>query len=76
MFGFTAANPDKRRVEVSAQYGLPVPFSLPGYLRTKDPYIVEQRIHGALSGHRKPGEFFEVDLLVAKEAIESHLVPL
>lgn len=74
--GFTAANPDKRRDEVTAHYKLPVPFYLLGYWRTKDPYIVEQRIHTALSEYRRPGEFFEVDLLVAREAIETQLIPL
>ncbi|MCL5024455.1 MAG: GIY-YIG nuclease family protein [Nitrospirae bacterium] len=72
--GFTAGNPDKRATEVSLQYGLPMPFEVIGYWRTKDPYIIEQRIHSALAGYEKAGEFFEVDLRLAKETIEAHIL--
>jgi hypothetical protein len=69
--GFTANNPDNRAREISENYGLPMPFEVLEYWRTKDPYIVEQRIHVALSSYKKAGEFFEVDLQLAKETIET-----
>lgn len=68
--GFTARNPDKRAKELSEQYGLPVSFNVVDYWRTKDPYIVEQRIHEELASFRKGGEFFEIDLECAKEIIQ------
>jgi len=71
--GFTAGNPDKRAREVSMRYGLPRPFELIEYWRTKDPYIVEQRIHAVLWHCVKGGEFFEVDLDAAKQTIEACL---
>jgi len=69
--GFTTQNPDKRAKEVSAKYKLPKPFQVVKYWRTKDPYILEQRIHSKLKGFRKADEFFEIDLESAKEIIES-----
>lgn len=72
--GFTANNPDTRAKEISDQYRLPVPFQLIQYWRTKDPYIVEQRVHQALAAFAKAGEFFEVAVDVAKEAIESYIL--
>lgn len=71
--GFTAGNPDKRAKELSAKHRLPMPFELVGYWRTKDPYIVEQRIHAALTSFGKAGEFFEVDIELAKSTIETHV---
>ena len=70
--GFTASNPDNRAREISGDYGLPMPFEVLEYWRTKDPYIVEQRIHVALASYKKAGEFFEVDLQFAKETIETY----
>lgn len=72
--GFTAGSPDKRASDISAQYRLPAPFEVVEYWRTKDPYIVEQRIHNALAAHRKPGEFFEVDMSLAKQTIEGFVI--
>lgn len=71
--GFTAGNPDKRAREVSMNYGLPMPFEVIEYWRTKDPYIIEQRIHAALASYEKAGEFFEVDLQIVKETIEANV---
>ena len=68
--GFTARNPDKRARELSEQYGLPISFKVVDYWRTKDPYIVEQRIHEELASFKKAGEFFEIDLECAKEIIQ------
>lgn len=68
--GFTAQNPDKRAKEVSAKYKLPKPFQVVKYWRTKDPYILEQRIHSELKSFRKADEFFEIDLEAAREIIE------
>jgi T5orf172 domain len=68
--GFTAGSPDKRAREVTEQYRLPSSFRVVEYWRTKDPYIVEQRVHEALANFKKAGEFFEVDLKFAKEIIE------
>lgn len=72
--GFTAGNPDRRARDVSVHYGLPMPFELIEYWRTTDPYIVEQRIHTALASYMKGGEFFEVDLEIAKQTIEGCLL--
>lgn len=72
--GFTAGNPDKRAKEISAKHGLPQPFEVVHYWRTLDPYIVEQRIHDALSAHNRSGEFFELQLDFAKDTIQKHLV--
>jgi hypothetical protein len=72
--GFTAGNPDKRAKEVSAHYRLPMPFEVIEYWRTKDPYIIEQRIHTALASYEKADEFFEVDLKFIKETIESYVL--
>ena len=71
--GFTAGNPDKRAREICARYGLPTPFELIQYWRTRDPYIAEQRIHSALASYAKAGEFFEVDLQRAIEIIQAHV---
>jgi len=72
--GFTGRNPDARAKEISSQIGLPSDFVVAGYWRTKDPYIVEQRIHDLLSEFRKPREFFEVSLDVAMQAIEKLVI--
>ncbi|CAN5665139.1 hypothetical protein BH09PLA1_BH09PLA1_34700 [soil metagenome] len=48
-----------------------MPFEVVAYWRTKDPYIVEQRIHTALAGYAKGGEFFQVDPEFAKTTIEA-----
>jgi len=69
--GFSEGNPDKRARDVSLKIGLPMPFEVIAYWRTKDPYIVEQRIHAALANCAKGGEFFQVDLELAKTTIES-----
>lgn len=71
--GFTAGNPDKRAREISTQYGLPMSFEVVQYWRTKDPYIVEQRIHSELAMHAKAGEFFEVGLQRATDVIQLHI---
>ena len=71
--GFSAGNPDKRAKEISLRYGLPASFELIEYWRTKDPYIIEQRIHSALAGYVKAGEFFEIDLNIAKATIQEHI---
>lgn len=69
--GFSAGNPDKRALDVTRNSGLPVPFEVVAYWRTKDPYIVEQRIHTALANCAKGGEFFQMDLELAKATIEA-----
>lgn len=72
--GFTAQNPDKRANQLTQKYGLPSPFLVVEFWRTKDPYIVEQRIHELLSAKKKSGEFFAVDFNELKEAIASCLI--
>jgi hypothetical protein len=67
--GFTADNPDKRAIEVSEHYGLPLPFEVIEYWQTKNPYITEKRVQTALACYLKGGEFFEVDLELAKQTI-------
>jgi hypothetical protein len=69
--GFSAGNPDKRAKDVSLKSGLPVQFEVVAYSRTKDPFIVEQRIHTALADYAKGGEFFQLDLELAKTTIEA-----
>ena len=60
--GFTARNPDERASEISNQINLPSKFVVEKYWRTNDPYIVEQRIHNALSEYAEGKEFFKGDL--------------
>ena len=60
--GFTARNPDERAVEITSKSGLPKPFKVEKYWRSDDPFIVEQRIHGALSEFAQGREFFKGDL--------------
>jgi hypothetical protein len=68
--GFTAGNPDKRAKEISSKYNLPAKFAVSAYWRTTDPYIIEQRIHVALTDYAQGGEFFKLDLIEAKTVIE------
>lgn len=72
--GFTASNPDKRVAEITKKYNLPSLFVLVKYWRSKDPYIVEQRIHHALSQYKKGGEFFEVPFDALQCMIEENLM--
>jgi len=60
--GFTARNPDERAVEITSKSGLPKSFKVEKYWRSDDPYIVEQRIHGALSEFAEGREYFKGDL--------------
>lgn len=71
--GFTASNPDLRAGQISEQYGLPSPFLVVEYWRTKDPYIVEKRIHASLAAYRKGGEFFEIAFDDLSAAVHSHI---
>jgi uncharacterized protein YprB with RNaseH-like and TPR domain len=72
--GFTAGNPDKRAAYVSEQYSLPSPFLVAGYVRTTDPYIVEQRIHTELADRRVSGEFFKMDANDALDVIRKYSI--
>lgn len=65
--GFTGNNPDKRAEQISQQYNLPSPFVVLNYWRTRDPYIVEQRVHSLLREFKINGEFFNAKI----ENIES-----
>jgi hypothetical protein len=67
--GFTAGNPDKRAAYVSEQYSLPSPFLVAGYVRTTDPYIVEQRIHTELADR-----FFKMDANDALDVIRKYSI--
>lgn len=67
--GFTANNPDKRAEQISQQYNLPSPFVVLNYWRTRDPYIIEQRVHKKLSSFRINGEFFNAEIGVIEVAI-------
>jgi len=60
--GFTERNPDERAIEITSKSGLPKQFKVEKYWRSNDPYIVEQRIHGALSEFAQGREFFKGDL--------------
>ena len=72
--GFTAGNPDKRAAYVSEQYSLPSPFLVAGYVRTTDPYIVEQRIHTELADRRVSGEFFKIDANDALDIVRKYSI--
>lgn len=72
--GFTAQNPDKRANQLTQKYGLPSPFLVIEFWRTKDPYIVEQRIHELLSTKKKSGEFFAIEFNELKKVISSCLI--
>ena len=60
--GFTERNPDERAKEITLKSGLPKQFKVEKYWRSNDPYIVEQRIHEALSEFAQGKEFFKGDL--------------
>jgi len=72
--GFTAGNPDKRAAYISEQYSLPSPFLVAGYVRTVDPYIVEQRIHTELADCRVSGEFFKIDVDDALNVVRKYSI--
>lgn len=72
--GFTAGNPDRRAADISEQYALPCAFTVAGYVRTKDPYIVEQRIHTYLADCRVSGEFFRIDPEDALVVVRKHTI--
>ena len=72
--GFTAGNPDKRAAYISEQYSLPSPFLVAGYVRTADPYIVEQRIHTELASCRVSGEFFKIDADDVLNVVRKHSI--
>ena len=72
--GFTGRNPDMRAAEISAQNKSLPPFVVDKYWRTKDPYIVEQRIHSDLESFRRPGEFFGGDPDHFSSVVEKHLI--
>ena len=72
--GFTAGNPDKRAAYINEQYSLPSPFLVAGYVRTIDPYIVEQRIHAELNDRRVSGEFFKIDPNDALVVVRKHSI--
>ncbi len=73
--GFTAGNPIKRCDAISAQYGLPVSFQLEVYFRTKDPFIVEQKIHSELEDYRVHGEFFKISPKDAEKTVYNNVIP-
>jgi T5orf172 domain len=72
--GFTATNPDKRSEQISEQYNLPARFSVVQYWRTRDPFIVEQRVHKELADTRRGGEFFAADLDNIRMVVQGHLL--
>lgn len=72
--GFTAGNPDKRAVDISEGWALSKPFLVAGYVRTLDPYIVEQRIHADLADRRYSGEFFKIDPEDALIVVRKHSI--
>jgi ferric-dicitrate binding protein FerR (iron transport regulator) len=45
-----------------------------GYVRTTDPYIVEQRIHTELADRRVSGEFFKMDANDALDVIRKYSI--
>ena len=72
--GFTARNPDARAEEISQKISLPLPFKVEKYWRTKDPYIVEQKIHKKLEDCLTAGEFFKGSLSDLSEVIENLII--
>jgi len=53
---------------------LPSSFLVAGYVRTIDPYIVEQRIHAELNDRRVSGEFFKMDPDDALVVVRKHSI--
>lgn len=72
--GFTAGHPDARAKALTQQHRLPAPFKVVQFWRTKDPYLVEQKVHETLAQHQRPGEFFEVSVEAASAAIATHVI--
>jgi hypothetical protein len=44
------------------------------YIRTKDPYIVEGKIHFELEAYKKGKELFNIDVDKAEEVIRKHVI--
>ena len=72
--GFTGGNPDKRAADITERWALSRPFLVAGYVRTIDPYIVEQRIHAELADRRYSGEFFKIDPDDALVVVRKHSI--
>lgn len=72
--GFTARNPDMRAAELSKRIALPLPFEVYKYWRTKDPYMVEQRVHSKLSQYLTAGEYFNGDPELFSRVIEELVI--
>jgi hypothetical protein len=72
--GFTAGDPHRRAADISREYGLPRPFAVETYIRTKDPYIVEGKIHFELEAYKKGKELFNIDVDKAEEVIRKHVI--
>ncbi|MCG2758848.1 MAG: GIY-YIG nuclease family protein [Desulfobacteraceae bacterium] len=53
---------------------MPSSFLVAGYVRTIDPYIVEQRIHAELNDRRVSGEFFKMDPDDALVVVRKHSI--
>jgi hypothetical protein len=72
--GFTAGNPEIRASRLSEQHNLPAKFNVAGYVRTKDPYIVEQKVHNEISSFRVSGEFFKISENDAIEIVKKYSI--
>jgi len=49
-------------------------FTVTDYIRTKDPYIVEQRVHEDLRTFMVAGEFFQCDVATALVKIQDKVI--
>lgn len=67
--GFASDDPENRAKELSEYYGLPLPFEVVEYWQTKKPSITENCVQASLACYLKGGDFFEVDLDIAKQTI-------
>ncbi len=70
--GFTSINPDKRATEISVEMKMPMPFEVELYERTKEPFIVEQRIHKELETLNQGRAFFTGSLEYLASIVKKH----
>jgi hypothetical protein len=72
--GFTAGNPAIRAERLNEQYQLPSRFMVAGYVRTKDPFIVEKQVHSELADFKMSGEFYKIQPEEAMSVIDKYVV--
>jgi|TARA_R110000803_G_scaffold84321_1_gene150495 hypothetical protein len=71
--GYTKLTPDERAKQISSATGVPLPYEVAWAYRCFNGELLEGEVHHALSKYRvnNQREFFQIDLEIAKETINS-----